>query len=175
MTVSRLYLATSLALLLSMTSATARAQSNCSGHPQLALLDFWIGDWRVENDAGQVIGMDSVSRLLNSCAIEERWEGGRGGLGLSLFFVSPATGTLKQVWVTNQALNPGGTKEKQVIAADPGNSVRFQGSYPGEDGEILDRTTLTRQPNGDVLQLIELSHDNGETWETGFRGLYKRR
>lgn len=158
----------------SASTAQPQARSDCSRNEQLALLDFWAGQWRVLDETGQVMGSNRIYRLLNGCVIQERWQGSTGGVGISLFFVDPESGTLKQVWVTGQALLPGGTKEKLVIESDPGASVVFQGSYPADGVTILDRTTLTRLDNGDVLQLIEISRDGGQTWESGFRGIYTR-
>jgi hypothetical protein len=155
--------------------ATSQAQLDCSGNKELALLDFWFGDWRVEDELGNALGSNSVFRLLNGCVIQERWQGVGGGVGVSLFYVNPETNRLKQVWVTGQALSPGGTKEKEVIAAELGQFVQFQGSYPNGDARVLDRTTLTRQEDGNILQLIEISQDDGASWQSAFRGIYKRR
>lgn len=155
--------------------ATSQAQLDCSGNKELALLDFWFGDWRVEDETGNALGSNSIFRLLNGCVIQERWQGVGGGVGVSLFYVNPETNRLKQVWVTGQALSPGGTKEKEVIAAELGQFVQFQGSYPNGDARVLDRTTLTRQEDGNILQLIEISQDDGASWQSAFRGIYKRR
>jgi len=139
------------------------------------LLDFWFGEWRVVNDADESLGRNNIYRLLNGCVIQERWQGTGGGVGISLFFVNPETNKLKQVWVTGQALSPGGTKEKELVAAELGEYVQFLGSYPNGDGRVLDRTTLRREDSGDIVQLIEVSEDNGVTWQSVFRGIYRRR
>lgn len=162
-------------LALAILPITAQAQLDCSGNEELALLDFWFGEWRVEDETGTALGRNSIFRLLNGCVIQERWQGSGGGVGISLFYVNPETGKLKQVWVTGQALSPGGTKEKEVIDAELGKFVQFQGSYPNGDERILDRTTLTRQDNGRVLQIIEISRDNGASWQGVFRGIYRQR
>ncbi|CAE7162114.1 unnamed protein product [Symbiodinium microadriaticum] len=146
--------------------ASAQGQLDCSGNKELALLDFWFGDWRVEDEVGNALGSNSIFRLLNGCVIQERWQGVGGGVGVSLFYVNPETSRLKQVWVTGQALSPGGTKEKEVIASELGQFVQFQGSYPNGDARVLDRTTLTRQEDGSILQLIEISQDDGASWQS---------
>lgn len=156
-------------------SSGAFAQIDCSGNQQLALMDFWFGEWRVEDESGEVLGRNNVYRLLNGCVIQERWQGIGGGVGISLFYVNPETNKLKQVWVTGQALSPGGTKEKELVAGELGRFVQFLGSYPNGDSRVLDRTTLTLQENGEIMQLIEISQDEGVTWQSAFRGLYQRR
>lgn len=167
-------LAAACLLLVTGTSSPAHAQLDCSNNAELSQLDFWIGEWRVVDEAGQVLGRDTIFRLLNGCVIQEQWLGSQGGIGISLFYVSPQSGKLTQVWVTGQALAAGGTKEKAVTAFEHGESVVFEGSYPAGDATIFDRTTLTRQENGDVHQLIEISRDQGETWERAFLGIYTR-
>ena len=151
------------------------AQSNCGSNPQLALLDFWFGEWRVEDETGDPLGRNNIYRMLNGCVVQERWQGVSGGVGISLFYVSPDTGKLKQVWVSGQALSPGGTKEKELVDSRLGEYVQFLGSYPLDEETILDRTTLTRSEDGNILQLIEISRDGGVSWESAFRGIYKRR
>ncbi|MCG8413179.1 MAG: hypothetical protein MI746_03070 [Pseudomonadales bacterium] len=155
--------------------SSVRAQLNCSGNEQLALLDFWFGEWRVENEVGEPLGRNTIFRLLNGCVVQERWQGVDGGVGISVFYISPQNGKLQQLWISGQALLPGGTKEKELVDFELGESVQFQGSYPLGEETILDRTTLSRQDDGNILQLIEISRDNGVSWESAFRGIYKRR
>jgi len=58
----------------------------------------------------------------------------------------------------------------------PPSRVRFQGRIVLPDGSsYLDRTTLTKIPNGAVRQVLEISRDDGETWNVGFDASYKRR
>lgn len=170
--IMRIILATAFAVLVQCNVASAQVQLDCSSNPQLATLDFWFGEWRVEDDAGNVLGRNTIYRMLNGCVIQERWQGTSGGVGISMFYVDPETDKLSQLWVTGQALSPGGTKEKLLIASRSGEFAQFQGSYPNGDERILDRTTLSKLANGDVLQVIEFSRDDGITWETGFRGIY---
>lgn len=73
------------------------------------------------------------------------------------------------------ALGPGGTKEKKLIEAYDGPGVRFRGEIPlAEGGSYLDRTTLTPEPDGSVRQVIQISRDGGESWETTFDAVYRR-
>ena len=161
--------------LLTFVSHPLHAQTTCGGNEQLALLDFWFGEWRVEDETGEALGRNNIYRMLNGCVVQERWQGVAGGVGISLFYVSPETGKLKQVWVSGQALSPGGTKEKELVSAELGEHVQFLGSYPDGNETILDRTTLSLESDGNILQLIEISRDDGQSWVSAFRGIYKRR
>lgn len=156
-------------------STISSAQVDCGGNEQLALLDFWFGEWRVEDESGDALGRNNIYRMLNGCVIQERWQGVAGGVGISLFYVSPTDGKLKQIWVSGQALSPGGTKEKELVEAELGQSAQFLGTYPVGEELILDRTTLTLEEDGNILQIIEISRDDGQSWESVFRGIYKRR
>ena len=79
------------------------------------------------------------------------------------------------MWVTDRASEPGGTKEKRLIARYPDGGVRFQGTIIGPLGKAyLDRTTLTPLPSGEVHQVIEISPDQGVTWRVAYDARYRR-
>jgi len=146
----------------------------CSDVAVYDLLDFWVGDWDVYSGDDKV-GENRIEKILSGCAVLEHWQGAGGGEGKSLFFVT-GEGTWKQVWVTQWATRPGGVKEKFWQALDDPAQVRFQGRIVLPDGNsYLDRTTLTKMPNGAVRQVIETSRDEGETWTVGFDAIYRRR
>lgn len=148
---------------------------SCASEPAFALLDFWLGHWDVFIE-GQQVGENRIEKILGGCAVIEDWTDARGRRGHSLFYFQPATRTWKQVWVTDQALGRGGLKEKELIAHLPDGSVRFQGSISLKSGEsYLDRTTLTPVGPGEVRQVIEISTDDGQSWQATFAGRYVRR
>jgi len=145
----------------------------CVDEPVYGMLDFWVGDWDVFVE-DKLVGHNRIAKVLDDCAVIEDWKAAGGGTGKSLFFVDN-TGRWKQVWVTQWAMAPGGVKEKLMIGGAPADGVRFQGQLQHPDaGEWLDRTTLTRLEGGDVRQLIEVSQDNGATWQTAFDAVYRR-
>jgi hypothetical protein len=157
-------------------AAPPPTSSACADEPRLHALDFWLGDWDVfsGNDKD---GTNRIRSILHGCAVEELWRDVQGGEGRSLFYFDRASNRWKQVWVTEQGLAIGGTKEKveQVELTTP-TSVRFEGSYPGRSGvTVLDRTTLTRNPDRSVRQLIEVSLDDGATWRATFDAVYRPR
>ncbi|GAB5526010.1 MAG: hypothetical protein Roseis2KO_38820 [Roseivirga sp.] len=153
----------------------AQKWPSCPDDEVLAQLDFWIGEWNVYNSRNIKVGTNKISRILKSCAIQEEWTDSHNGKGISIFFKNPNTGKLKQLWLTEMAHNPGGTKEKDAIEVEFGKSIRFQGSYPKQGKQVLDRTTLTRLSYDKVKQTIEISYDEGKTWKITFIGIYKRK
>ena len=143
--------------------------------PLYRALDFWVGEWRVVDADGVVQGHNRIEKILAGCAVLEHWTAAGGSEGKSLFYVDPAKGRWNQVWVTESAGSPGGTKEKAHIETLSDGAVRFQGTIVLADGrEVLDRTTLTPLPDGRVRQHIQNSGDGGETWTAGWVGFYER-
>jgi hypothetical protein len=111
----------------------------CDGEPAFSRLDFWLGEWDVFVGT-DVVGTNRIARVLGGCAIFEQWTAAGGGAGHSLFYVHPSDRRWRQVWVTTQALAPGGVKEKAEV----------------------DRTTLTPNPDGGV-RMVGDDHSHGRT------------
>lgn len=150
------------------------ATSSCATDSAFHVLDFWLGDWTVVDSAGKQLGTNRIERVLGGCAITESWKEDDSE-GRSLFYYVPSERMWKQVWVTPQALSLGGVKEKHLVAQSTG-TVRFQGELIGPRGLVLlDRTTLSRLPDGRVRQVIEISRDGGTTWRLNFDGFYVAR
>lgn len=136
-------------------------------------LDFWVGEWNVYV-GDNLVGRNLIEKTLDGCAIFEHWSAIGGGDGKSLFFVD-YEGHWAQIWVSQWAMTPGGVKEKVMVNDPPEGSVRFQGVIRHPDaGAWLDRTTLTPLEDGAVRQLIEISEDNGESWNPTFDAIYRR-
>jgi len=153
--------------------AGQQAATGCADQPGFAELDFWVGDWAVYIGEQQV-GSDRVEKILAGCAVAEHWTSATGGLGQSLFYYQPVTGEWRQVWVTTGATQLGGVKEKRLTERLGDGSVRFVGEIPvAGGGSYLDRTTLTPLEGGRVRQLIEVSTDDGRTWQVTFDAVYR--
>ena len=133
-------------------------------------LDFWVGDWDVYvgND---LAGRDTVERILGGCAVTERWNGGAGDEGMSLFAYDARKDLWTQTWVTSDSALPGGVKTKVLRAHSP-TSTTFQGEIEGKSGAVYyDRTILTALPGGRVHQEIQVSRD-GVAWRAVFDAIY---
>ena len=151
-------------------SAEPRA---CASEPALSQLDFWLGDWLVCTQ-GERVGRNRVSKVLDGCAVTEEWVASDGSRGSSLFYYSASEALWKQVWVTGRALEPGGLKEKHLVARFADGGVRFQGEIALPGGRrILDRTSLRPGARGTVGQRIEISRDGGDSWTTSFDAEYR--
>jgi hypothetical protein len=160
-----------------MLFASAALADECRQSPRMHALDFWLGQWDV-SQGGQLVGTDTVEATLNGCAILEHWRDAEGGQGTSLFYYDRGADRWKQVWVTEQALAVGGTKEKiEQVEFTASGRIRFQGQYLAHEHErtITDRTTLTREKDGAVRQVIEISQDAGRTWRTIFDAVHRHR
>jgi len=69
----------------------------------------------------------------------------------------------------------GPIKEKKLVEELKRGGVRFQGEIPRPDGSVyLDRTTLTPLAGDRVQQVIEISRDEGKTWQLTFDAEYRR-
>ena len=177
MTSRRLTLPPSLSIgfaaLLLATPAAAQTIAGCDSDSTYAALDFWVGNWSVYV-GDTLVGTNRITKVLHGCAVVEEWRDVQGGEGRSLFYVEPALHQWKQVWVTDAATHVGGLKEKHLVTR-VGGGVRFQGELRRPDGRlILDRTTLTPAPAGQVRQLIEISTDGGTSWRPTFDARYRK-
>ena len=173
-TVKRLILVALIAFpMISSVSAKSSDSVRCNDLPSYHLLDFWVGDWDVYVGE-ELVGFNRIEKTLNGCAFAEHWVDSTGNEAKSLFFVNDS-GEWKQIWVTERANRPGGIKEKTIVDIAPEDGVRFQGVlYHPDAGQWFDRTTLMPAENGSVRQLIEISSDAGNTWETTFDAIYRR-
>ena len=149
--------------------AAANAQP-CRASEVSRNLDFWVGDWDVYVGR-DLAGRDTVQRLMNGCAVTERWRDAQGGEGMSLFAFDARKDLWTQTWVTDDSSLPGGIKFKLLRAHSP-SSTTFQGEIEGKTGAVFyDRTILTALPGGRVHQEIQISR-NGIDWRTGFDAVY---
>jgi hypothetical protein len=160
------------ALLSSRTAAQSPAPTAapCRATEVSRNLDFWVGDWDVYVGP-ELAGRDTVERILGGCGVTERWKGGAGDEGFSLFAYDARKDLWTQNWVTSDSASPGGIKLKVLRAHSP-TSTTFQGEIEGKGGVVYyDRTILTAIPGGRVHQEIQVSRD-GVTWRTGFDAIY---
>jgi hypothetical protein len=146
----------------------------CAGRSANHRLDFWLGDW-LAYAGGALDGTSHIVSILGGCVIQEEWTDIAGYQGRSWFYVDPSTGRLKQIWLTSHAEQVGGTLEKAELPGSVPGAVRFQGALVDNTGKrVLDRTTLTLQPDASVRQVIEVSKDAGRSWSVKYDAIYRR-
>ena len=157
-------------LLLVATPASAQqAPRGCSSaeHTQF---DFWVGSWTVTNPAGVTVGSSHIQKASSGCVVLESWTDANGIDGHSINFHDPDSGSWHQVWMGSN----GAPLRLQGGSDRPGRMI-MTGDRPTPQGVVQNRITWTLQDDGAVEQLWETSTDSGATWQTGFRGLYRRR
>ena len=129
--------------------------------------DFWIGDWAVENPAGQKVGDNQVTREQEGCLLVEHWKSARG----------VETGTSFNFYDINDK------KWHQIYISNSGNA----GAFPPMAGNLIDnkmvlitdekvspvfRWTWYVVSPGKVRQMAEQSNDNQKTWQIVWDSVY---
>ncbi|MEZ5359539.1 MAG: tetratricopeptide repeat protein [Candidatus Zixiibacteriota bacterium] len=148
----------------------ARNARPCEFGEEYAQLDFWVGDWEVYTESGQLAGYNTITKDIDNCVLFENWRSARqGGMtGKSMNYYNPA---LKQ-WIQQWIGSDGGVI--RMSADFDGSSMIYSGKHMEVTGETkLMRMMLTPLENGDVRQFIEESGDGGKTWYEWFTGVYK--
>ena len=148
------------------------APEPCSS-PEHRQFDFWIGEWEVEDaKTGEIAGTNRIERILDGCVLRESWEGQSGLRGHSFNTWFEAGDRWHQTWVDNR----GGLLE--LDGGLVGDSMVLEGSEPSRRDPsvtVRHRITWTPREDGTVRQHWQASKDGGETWDTVFDGLYRRR
>jgi hypothetical protein len=89
---------------------------------------------------------------------------------VSLNFYNPQEKHWQQFWVWRN-----GTTLKLAGGLVDGKMVLEGDSVNREGAAIRNRITWTANPDGTVRQHWEASKDGGETWQTAFDSLYKKK
>jgi tetratricopeptide (TPR) repeat protein len=135
--------------------------------PEFHQFDFWIGDWQVQDPAGNVVGANLVTRELEGCVLIEHWKDSTGvQLGSSFNYYD---------------IND--TKWHQLYLDNSGNAQ----SFPAMAGNLVDnKMVLLTDPSkpplsrwtwyviepGKVRQMAEQSTDQGKTWQITWDSVY---
>ena len=136
--------------------------------------DFWLGDWVAYNlqDSQKVAGTNRIVLLQDSCIIQENWVSQSGQYtGTSYNWYDRQTSRWYQSWIDNQG---GSLRMSGGMEGD--RMVLYSGEMKNSQGEpYLNRITWTPNPDQSVRQHWEISKDQGETWQTVFDGLYRKK
>ncbi len=167
--ISNMLLAT---VLLLAWSAAATAQDSakpapCSA-PEYRQFDFWLGEWKVTDKDGKLLGHNRISSILGGCALEENWQPASGKyIGTSYNMYDRGRKVWHQTWVDGSGLLltiEGGIRDGSMV---------LEGLTRGPDGEVRQRITWTLLADGRVRQLWESAPQGGE-FKTAFEGFYAK-
>jgi hypothetical protein len=144
-------------------TATPPSVPKCAT-PEHRQFDFWAGDWD-----GYDVGAETapaarvrVEIALDGCTLYEVYEGTNGVVGRSLSAYDTARRVWHQTWVTNRG---------QLLRVDArlrGDTMLFEGEYPGPDGRPGRIEVGFRPDAGGVRQTARTSGDGGKTWQPLF-------
>jgi len=157
-------------------SAFAQQTPNPCAVPEQKQFDFWVGQWELTwpgEKAGEVVhGTNNITRVLESCVVEENFSGGDAmhlrGMSVSTF--DSRAGKWKQTWVDNE-----------------GGYLDFVGEF--KDGQMILSREATRPDGSKIQQRMvwkniqpnqldwswEASKDGGKTWQVNWPIHYKRK
>lgn len=146
-------------------------ETKCSSAPEYRQLDFWIGDWNVKTESGEIAGTNNVQLVLGKCALLENWVGSKGGSGKSLSFYNKESKKWQQTWIDDV----GGVIE--AFGEVGANRMQFTTSEKIQrDGtKKITRITLSSIAGDRVKQQGESSSDGGKTWKPTFTLIYERK
>lgn len=133
-------------------------------------LDFWIGDWDVfESDGVTKAAQVRVDKILDGCALHERYEDPTGLKGESFSIYDASRKTWHQTWVTNrgQLLTIEGRME--------GGKLILAGADRTKNGEERLVRGTWEPVSGGVRESAMTSTDGGRTWKPWFDLLFRPR
>ena len=169
MTLRRSVFVTLLALTINSPVAFAQqSPTSCRGTEYRAL-DFWVGEWEVNNAKGQPAGKSTIEIVSDGCGIVERFAGPGGKyVGTGLHYFDRATRKWQQYFADNRPMLT--IMQGETIA----NGIRYTWEVVDARGvTIPKRYDVTREADG-VRQHGERSDDGGKTWVTEFDLRYRR-
>ncbi len=130
--------------------------------------DFWIGHWQVVNPQEQPVGSNTISTILDGCALTESWTSALGGKGFSINYYDNATDSWTQTYRDNTGVIAnwpdlrGGLRDGAMVLENRDNPQSYS------------RWTWTRINADKVRQMAEVSSDGGENWQVVWDSYYLR-
>jgi hypothetical protein len=152
-------------------AGTGWAQDDCACctefHDQF---DFWVGQWKVYDTLGTLVGENNIQKLEDNCLISERWEGMKGFTGRSFNYFDASDSTWNQVWVDNN----GGNLILKGEFSDGKMVLRSQLLKGQKVDWYYNQISWTPNEDGSVLQLWEVYSKNGLLLAEIFKGIYRK-
>ena len=165
-----------LTFLLSAAMALAQQTPNPCAAPEQKQFDFWVGSWDATwpgAKSGEIgHGTNNISRILDSCVVQENFSAGDSGhlRGHSVSLFDTSAGKWKQTWVDNEGgyLDfTGEWKDGQMI-------LSREAIGPG-GAKSLQRMVYKNISASEFDWSWESSKDGGKTWIVQWPIHYKRK
>ena len=127
-------------------------------------------DRKQANDETAPAGRSLVTKSSGGYLVAEDWVSECDEAGTSINYFNPTIHAWKRAWIDDH----GGIIEFEGAFQD--SVLRFTGVMFTPDGKkVMSKMTVTPLGSGAIEQIIENSADSGQTWETFFRGVYRRK
>ena len=132
--------------------------------------DFWLGNWKVYDTKGKLIGTNNIVKLTNACGMQENWiSKTSSSKGTSYNYYNKSDNSWNQVWIDNSGfsleLKGNYTNNKMILKSKLVN---------GKKGNFYHRITWTNNPDGSVTQIWDYISPQGTIIQEAFRGNYKK-
>ncbi len=148
----------------------ATPQEPCRAGPHRDF-DFWVGEWEVENPAGDLVGTNIIRSELDGCLVAENWTGSGGGRGRSLNMYDASTGKWYQAWIDIFAQHlrlEGGLMNGEMVLSGDRQALSGVG--------LTDQISWTPTSADQVRQFWEITVQVDPPFTiTAFDGRYMRR
>jgi hypothetical protein len=125
-------------------------------------LDFWVGDWRVEDEAGE--GTSRVTADLGGCLVEEWFRGAAGYAAFTWTYYD----LVEEAWYRTFTDNRGSRREFRGRVANGVLVLNGTGHTTGV------RLRVVPGANGKMTEIEETSSDHGVTWRAAGERRYQR-
>lgn len=142
--------------------AVDRAMRPCKYSAESHQLDFWIGRWDVINPQGQKVGVNIIEPFAEGCSLMENWTAMNNSNGKSINYYDASTQKWYQHWIGSG----GGALRYEGTFRD--GAMRYEGAAIANGKRILNRLTFSKNDDGSVRQLAEVSNDEGKTWAVSY-------
>ena len=159
-----------LSLLLILNPGVVMSESKSCTGPEHRQFDFWLGEWDVFDEAGELVGHNHIYPVLEGCALSENWTSVNGSPGKSYNFYDAAENKWHQTWIDQS----GGALYLDGGLVD--GSMVLSGPRPAEKGgSEIHRITWTQLKDGSVKQHWQSSSDGATQWQDVFVGYYRKK
>ncbi|HKO54528.1 MAG TPA: hypothetical protein VJ276_01545 [Thermoanaerobaculia bacterium] len=152
-----------------LVDATRRNQHPCAAAPEFRQFDYWLGEWDVQSN-GQKIARSSIQLILDDCVVFENYATIDGRYAGKSFSVWNAP---RRQWEQRYVDTTGAFHE--WIGALEGDHLVFTWRYELNGVKTLQKMTYVKEGPDQVRQKIDVSTDDGKTWNGSYDGLYVRR